>query len=300
MTTEPDATTLLDDIRTLRERVRRDRRGYAFPLFLFGALILLAPLCYVRAEVVLSDLPEEFELVPIPVDEGPFPQFIPIFASDLRYPGLIGWYWVLTIVVGLAATGWWYRRRARRLGVETDTRLPFVVAGAALAGFLLVQPLLGTILAEAGFYSLYSEPEVNLPILFGSAALSVAALTWCGRPQRTDRLRLAGMFAGALFASVAVASVGVYMIHGYSALLAVAVLLLVLAWAERSVLLGVIGTLFTGSALLVNLYNIENLYYRMGWVDPDTRVLALQSVLLPAAVLLGGGLTAAVTSRARR
>jgi hypothetical protein len=38
---EPTADELLGDLRSLRDRARADRRGYAFPLFLFGGLILL-------------------------------------------------------------------------------------------------------------------------------------------------------------------------------------------------------------------------------------------------------------------
>jgi hypothetical protein len=89
-----------------------NRHAYAFPLFLFGALILLAPLGYVGAPPL-----DDFQLVP--VDSGPFPQFA---AHFVRHPDLVGWYWVMTVVGGLWLTGWWYQHRARRHGVETDIR----------------------------------------------------------------------------------------------------------------------------------------------------------------------------------
>jgi DNA-binding MarR family transcriptional regulator len=42
----------------------------------------------------------------------------------------------------------------------------------------------------------------------------------------------------------------------------IAAALLVLAWAERSVLLTVVGVVFTGLALLVNLYDVQNVFHQ--------------------------------------
>jgi hypothetical protein len=89
----------------------------------------------------------------------------------------------------------------------------------------------------------------------------------------------------------------VYLIHGFSALLVIAVALLVLARSERSVFLGVVGLVFTGLSLLVNLYEIQNLFYDMGWDYPGGQVLALQYVLLPGLVLVAGGGIAVLARR---
>lgn len=297
--TESGANELLDDLRSLRDRARADRRGYAFPLFLFGGLILLAPLVYVSAPPLPPG--EPFELGSYYVDPGPFPQFVPMF-GNVEHPGLIGWYWVLSIAVGMAATGWWYRRRALRLGVETDTRTPFVAAGAVLAGFLLWQPVLETIAANVGRQiNLYSAPWLNLPILFGSAVLATIALVWAFRPQRTDTKRSVGVFVGVLLASLTFATVGVYLIKGYSALLAIAVALLTLAWWERSTLLAVIGTIFTVTTIPANhwlwQWDIRNTYADLGWIADwsDGQISAVQHLLLPGLVLLIGGAIAALT-----
>jgi hypothetical protein len=293
---EPTAQDLLGDLRSLRDRARADRHGYAFPLFLFAGLILLAPLVYVPA----VPLPEPDGSVLL--DGGPFPQFVPMFASPVEYPGLVGWYWVLTIVLGLAATGWWYRQRAARLGVETDVRVTFVAAGAAFAGFLLWQPVLDTFAMHVGHgIPLYSAPWLNLPILFGSALFATAVLAWTVRPQRTERQRWAGVFAGVLLASLTFACVGVYLLKGFSALLVIAAALLVLAWWERSTLLGVVGTVFAVAAIPANhwLWNwdVPDIYARLGWDAEwtDLRVYAVQSLLLPGLVLLAGGAVAALT-----
>lgn len=292
------AEELLTDVQTLRRRARRDRRASAFPLLLFGVLILAAPLCYVPAEPVVLDFTSGvWYLAGIP--EGPFPAFFGIgpFVA-VKYPGLIGWYWFLMIVVGLVATAWWYRRRALRIGVETDTRAYLISAGAALAGFLLGVPVLNELVPARN--TLYSTPSTNLPILFGSAAAAAVVLFWATRRDRADIPRAAGLLVGLLLATVAFAALGVYLISGFSALLIVAAGMLVLAWLERSVLLGSIGVVFGAAALLANLYNIENVFYRLGWIPVQPQLLVLQRLLLPALVLLAGAAIVALSGRSAR
>jgi hypothetical protein len=283
------SSDVLADLDALRRRTRDDRHAYSFPLFLFGALILLAPLCYAG-----NGLPTENEL--IPNDPGPFPPF----ASSplLRNPDVVGWYWVLTIIGGLWLTGWWYRNRARRQGVETDIRVSTAATVAALLGFLVWEPLFSTLLSEMfdDFQGSYSTPAVNLPILFGSAALAMAAGAWSIR--RSGWPRTAGVAVTAFLATVAFGALGAYLIRGYAALVIIAAALLMLAWAERSVLLATIGGLFTALALLVNLYTVGNVFNRLGWGHTwDARVGALQSMLLPGIVLVVGGAVAVVRQR---
>jgi hypothetical protein len=291
MSEQPEV--LLDDLRSLRDRARADRHGYAFPLFLFAGLILLAPLVYVSER---PQDPSGFQHA-----QGPFPQFAP-FHGNVSFPGLIGWYWVLAIVGGMAATSWWYRRRARLLGIETDIRIPFAATGAVLAGILLWQPALEEFAARVGRgIPLYSAPWLNLPILFGSAVLATAALAWTFRPQRTDRQRVAGVFAGVLLASLTFATVSVYLIKGFAALIAVAVALLVLARWERSVLLAVVGSLFAIVSIPANHWIWEwdpgYVFAELGWSGTweDGQLFALQNLLVPGLVLLVGGAVAALT-----
>ncbi len=294
-----NANELLGDLDALRRRTRADRRGYAFPLFLFGALILLAPLTYVTEPIPVVE--GEFQLMAVAAERGPFPQFVPRFFFDLFvYPELIGWYWVLTIIGGLAATHWWYRRRARRLGVEGDTRLLVVGTGTALIGFLFFSTVLEIVSHELTRNGLYSSPDVNLPLMFGSAAVAAVVLAWGSRPRRTEWARTATAVTSGLFAALAFAALAVYMIYGFSALLVIAVALLALAWSERSVLLGVVGLLFAGVSLVVNLYSVENLYYDLGWYVSGGRLLALQYLLVPGLVLLAGGAVAALSRRGGR
>lgn len=277
------STGMLDDLAALRRQVRADRHAYAFPLFLFGALILLAPVCYASIPP-----PAAFEMVAVQL--GPFPQFAPV--GLLTHPDLVGWYWVMTIIGGLALTLWWYRHRARGQGVETNTRVAVVAVIAALLGFL-VWPSLFSVLGPSG---LYSRPALNLTILFGSAALAAAAVLWGIR--RDDPARTVTVAVATFLAVVAFGAVGVYLVNGYTALVIIAVLLLGLAWSERSALLAVVGVLFIAVALLVNLYDVANVFDRLGWDGGfDLQVVALQTLLLPGVILLAGGVAAVIGRR---
>ncbi len=289
-----EAEALLANVQTLRRRTRRDRRAAAFPLLLFGALILLAPLCYVPAE--LPPLDQGFMIV---VEEGPFPLFFGLGPFGLvKYPNLIGWYWFLGLVLGFAATAWWYRRHAVRIGVETDTKAYLIAAGAGLTGFLIGVPLLKFVVPAHN--TLYSTPSTNLPILFGSAVLSAAVLVWCTRPTRGDVARATGLFVGVLLATVAFAALGVYLIYGFAALLIIAAGLLTLAWLERSVLLAVTGLVFSGFSVLANVLEVSEKIFPPDWYAGSMQVVVLRNLLLPGVVLLAGGTVAAFSGRFSR
>jgi hypothetical protein len=92
--------------------------------------------------------------------------------------------------------------------------------------------------------------------------------------------------------------------RGTVAFLIIAAGLWVLALAERSRGLAVAAGVYTGAALLVSLYNVENVLFDLGW-DPGTSQLAwrltvLPDVLLPAVVLLAAGLGAFLAQHRRQ
>jgi hypothetical protein len=91
-------------------------------------------------------------------------------------------------------------------------------------------------------------------------------------------------------------------IRGTFPLFVIAIGLMALAWAERSWALVVTAVVFTGAAFLANLYDVENILFRLGWnpglVQLDLTVLP--NTLLPAAVLLVAGLCAFPAQRPRR
>ncbi len=275
-----DPADLLGDLRQLRRKVRRDRRGYAFPLLLFGILILAAPLCYETFPLVIGETYTR--------TAGPFPVFR-YLGLPLEHEVLVQWYWMLALLIGFGATIWWYRRRALRVGVEADIRGYVIAAGAGLVGFVFGVPILEQTLAPRN--TLYSTPEVNLPVLFVSAAVAAIAFLL---GMRVPRWRSVAYPVGTLFGMVTLAAIGVYMIYGYSALLVIAVAVLVLAWVERSTLVGAVGLLFTVVSVYVNLQGFS---MQFGSFDTDGRELVLYDLVLPAAVLIIGGVIALLTSR---
>jgi hypothetical protein len=96
---------------------------------------------------------------------------------------------------------------------------------------------------------------------------------------------------------------GDLVVRGTFPFLIIAAGLGVLAWAERSRALAAIAAVYTATALVVSLYNVENVLFRLGW-DPATRrqlsLGGLTGVLLPALVLLVAGGCAYLVQRPRR
>lgn len=90
---------------------------------------------------------------------------------------------------------------------------------------------------------------------------------------------------------LAVVQPGDLVIRGTFPFVIIAASLLALAWAERSLALGMTAVLYAGTALLASLYDIENVVARLGWILPADDQ-SLPNVLLPALVLAGGAAAA--------
>jgi hypothetical protein len=93
--------------------------------------------------------------------------------------------------------------------------------------------------------------------------------------------------------------------RGYAATLVIAVGLIALTYVERSPLLATITAAYTAAALLANLYNVEDVLFRLGWdpflAHPDqARFTPLPNLLLPGLVLLLAGAATGVTALVRR
>ncbi len=95
---------------------------------------------------------------------------------------------------------------------------------------------------------------------------------------------------------------GDLMVRGTFPFVIIAVGLWALAWAERSRALAVIAAVYTATALLASLYNVENLLFRLGWnpAPGDWDLTSLPNVLLPALVLLAAGAGAFAVQRRHR
>jgi hypothetical protein len=92
---------------------------------------------------------------------------------------------------------------------------------------------------------------------------------------------------------------GDLVVRGTFPFLIIAVGLLVLAWAERSVALTVIAVVYAGAALLSVLYDVGTILYWFGWNTPPGDQ-SLPNVLLPALVLLVAGTAAFAAQRQHR
>ncbi len=288
--------TTLVALERLRAKARKDRQGYAFPLFLFGALILVAPLLYRAAPYRDFDDPG---FAPGRSGSNVLVQLFRTNAGqDPANPTLIACYWLAVLVGGFAATTWWYRRRARRVGVETDTRAFLVAAATGFAGCFVGAYAFSGLMAE-----LYGAWFANLSILVSSALVSGLAIWW----HRRTELRVVPVFVASVAGAVAFSSIAVYANRGFSALLVIAGGLLVLAWLERSALLAFVGILFTlvavpTVAMVHTAYlwvDVNGLAGWLGWYTDDLRVFTLQQMLLPAVVLLVGGTVATLKGATR-
>jgi hypothetical protein len=92
---------------------------------------------------------------------------------------------------------------------------------------------------------------------------------------------------------------GIMTVRGTFPMLIIAIVLWVLARAERSAGLAVVAVLFTGAALLADLYNVENIVFSLGWNPTQSQwpYTSLPGVLFPALVLLVAGGIAFVAQR---
>jgi hypothetical protein len=115
---------------------------------------------------------------------------------------------------------------------------------------------------------------------------------------------IAGVIVGVLVLVLPAAQAlpGDLVVRGTLPFLIIAAALWVLSRAERSPALAVVAAIFTASALLASLYNIENLLFRLGWSPTGAQwsLTTLPNILLPALVLLVSGAGAYLVQRRHR
>jgi hypothetical protein len=92
---------------------------------------------------------------------------------------------------------------------------------------------------------------------------------------------------------------GDLLIRGTFPLVLIGIGLCALAWAERSIALAVIAAGYLAVSFVASLYDIENVFYDLGW-NLNQTASRLPNVVLPALVLLLSGAGAWVVQRRRR
>jgi len=129
-----DQADLVSELRVLRQRARTARHAYWFPLVLFGLLICASVPLYLQL------------YRPTGLGHGaagPGPQ-LPILGgafSGSAVQHYLGYYWLAALLGGLLLTLLWYRRNARRVGLQTPAR-GYVITVAVLTALALIIPLL--------------------------------------------------------------------------------------------------------------------------------------------------------------
>lgn len=236
---------VLGEMTALRRRARAARHAYWFPLVLFGLLTCASAPFYILPSNLSGSTTQSGPDLPI---LGGSPGFL-----VQRY---LGYYWLAALLAGLLLTLLWYRRSARRVGLQTPARGYLITVAVLTALALAIPPL-----------SQVSSPRW---------------LSWLHHLQ--------------------VLWPGDLVVRGTFPLVIIAAGLWALAWAERSPALAVIAAVYTGTALLASLYDIENVLFRLGW-NPSGRdwtLTYLPNVLLPALVLLAAGAGAFAVQRRHR
>ncbi|NIH87089.1 hypothetical protein [Amycolatopsis granulosa] len=187
---ESSAVATLEDLRTLRRKVRQDRWGYPFPLLLFGALLLVAPyvhqdfwLAGVTGGVVVTALWYRRRGVRVGVEADTTNWLLAAGAAVLGF--VVGAPLLSTLFFGLysrpevnlpimlgAAVGvlisW---RRGRRLAVVL-----FSVLGFASIGVYLIRGMAGLLVIAAGLLVLAWLERSALCAAIGVAFTGTALL----------------------------------------------------------------------------------------------------------------------------
>jgi hypothetical protein len=162
--------------------------------------------------------------------------------------------------------------------------------------------------ASVPFYVLPAEPGAGTRAVPGGPSLPILGGYAGFTAQRfLGYYWLAALLGGLLLTLSWLQHVGVLwpgdlVVRGTFPFVIIAAGLWVLAWAERSRALTAIAAVYTATALLASLYDIENVLFRLGWIPSgnDWRLTSLPNVLLPALVLLAAGAGAFAVQRRHR
>jgi hypothetical protein len=269
-----DPKSLLDELSRLRKRARDDRHGYWFPFLAFAAIIAGAIPFYLRPECESgcswssADMPELWNWLH-PTGQG--------MRLGYFHPTLwLDFYWLAALAAGFLATVWWYRWHAKRVGVETSTRLY-----AQVTLFVLALPLLGVPVFSELFFN-----RLGWPLALAVVVVGVTTATLLSKRKLRTAIAILLLILVAHFITIIPAG----------QLLVVVVGVLGLAWVERSTLCTVFAWLFAATVLLVAVVPI----WLYGWPPLPVALYEVADLVLPSAVLAIGGVCGLVERYAVR
>ncbi|WP_447004186.1 hypothetical protein ACRAKI_31810 [Saccharothrix isguenensis] len=250
---------LLGDLDALRRRARKDRHAYPFPLLFFGIASFLA-------------IPLYQPWGPEALDWGYTARWDPLpslgTGHAMRYPMALGLYWLTVLVVGALVTAWWYRRRGRRVGIETSTG-GYLAAVAIGVGSPLVSETMHRYVPMSKWGQLQQGPATAVGLML----IAAATVLWRWKAPRALTAVMAVLGTATL--QYAQGWVGQFIVIGLG--------LVVLAAVERSTRF----TTTTAGYLVAVCLSAGFTPVRDG---PATLWSMASVVLLPGFVLVVGGL----------
>lgn len=283
---------------------RRDLGGYWFPMFVFGMLIIAAPLVYQPSGPSHAD----YDVWNPAINNAshisglafaPLQQF-GTCASGLGDPMFVALYWFSVVMFGPLLSTLWYHRLAQRNGSTPQTGWYLLYACTSLALFVVVFPVIEWVAVHVPDQNSPSDGTMlSLDIITVTgfvAGLAIAAVAaWpCRSGTRISTRRWTISWLG-VFLAISAAAAIVFLTYlqpkdSIGALLIISVGLLALSLVERSRVCAAVAILFAASALIVNVVGVERLLSLFGvrthaWSEATS---TLVTVALPAAILLTG------------
>jgi hypothetical protein len=277
-----------------------ERNGYWFPMLLFGALILAAPLVY-RPSILPSGIDS--------LAFAPLQQFGTV-SEALGDPMSVALYWFCVVMFGPLITLGWYHARARRLGVVPQTGWQLLFSLASLLLYVVLYPVIefATVMNLTRTGTAGMDPGVRQLTAVCSVSGFVAGLVLAAvaiAPRRHGvalsgtRWTLGGIGLVLAIASAAAIDMVAYLQprNSYGALLFIAIGLITLSIVERGRVCAVIAVVFTGVALALNLFGIRmpnTMVSSNTPVSPNAPQfsavhMAMSNLFLPAMILIAGG-----------
>ena len=163
---------LLGEVQAIRRRARLARHAYWFPLVLFGLLICASVPFYLwqfpRGQATYSRLPG-----PAFLQSGYLGGFGMTSFRGTAY------YWLGAMLLGIAATVFWYRWRGNRVGLRTPAR-GYLITGVIIVALALLLPLAGRD-AGVGLLIMPGDLVVRGTFPFVLIGLGLCFLAWAER-----------------------------------------------------------------------------------------------------------------------
>jgi hypothetical protein len=174
-----DAAALLVEVRSIRRQTRLARHAYWFPLVLFGLLSCASIPFYIVPQ--WSSLPLVVAIQRPGLLDSPY-----LGARSLLVRSGLPLYWLVALLLGVAATAFWYRWHGQRVGLRTPSR-GYLITGLALLVAVMLIPVIadyaphGPGRTDALFYLIPGDLVNRGTFPFVIIAIGLCVLAWAER-----------------------------------------------------------------------------------------------------------------------